>query len=117
MADDTIRLGQPGPDELVQWIMPAHAAFGDSFTAGVFEQGLELAEPDRLIGARDGEAWVGSAAAYSFRLTVPGGRDVGAAGLTDVAVAPSHRRRGILRRMMTWLFDQAVERGEPVVIL
>jgi predicted acetyltransferase len=49
-------------------------------------------------------------------LTVPGG-EVGAAGITAVGVLPSHRRRGILRQMMTWLFAQARERGEPVAIL
>lgn len=117
MEDDTIRLAQPGPDELADWIKPANAAFGEASSPEAFAHGCRLLEPDRLIGAKDGDAWVATAAAYSFRLTVPGGREVGAPGLTDVAVAPSHRRRGILRRMMTWLFDQAVDRGEPVVIL
>jgi predicted acetyltransferase len=117
MEDESIRLAQPGPDELADWIKPANAAFGEASSPEAFAHGCRLLEPDRLIGAKDGDAWVGTAAAYTFRLTVPGGRDVGAPGLTDVAVAPSHRRRGILRRMMTWLFDQAVDRGEPVVIL
>ncbi len=31
------------------------------------------------------------------------------------ASRPTHRRRGILTRMMRWLLDQAAERGEPVV--
>jgi len=117
MEHDAIRLAQPSPDELLDWIRPANAAFGEGLSPEAFAQGSKLLEPDRLIGAKDGEAWVATAAAYSFRLTVPGDRDVGAPGLTDVAVAPSHRRRGILRGMMTWLFDQAIERGEPVVIL
>ncbi len=34
-----------------------------------------------------------------------------------VGVSPTHRRRGILTRLMRWLLDQAAERGEPVVIL
>ena len=57
------------------------------------------------------------AAGYSLRLTVPGGVEVGAAGITAIGVMPSHRRRGILRQMMRWLVDQAGERGEPVAIL
>src|SRR5690242_13953396 len=117
MADDTIRLVQPGTDELTDWIKPANAAFGEALTPEAFAHGSRLLEPDRLIGAKDGDAWVGTAAAYTFGLTVPGGVQVRAPGITEVGVAPSHRRRGILRRMMTWLLDQATERGEPVAIL
>jgi predicted acetyltransferase len=117
MEDHAIRLAQPGPDELLDWIKPANAAFGEALSPEAFEQGSRLIEPDRLIGAKDGDRWVATAAAYSFRLTVPGDREIGAPGLTDVSVAPSHRRRGILRAMMTWVLDQAVERGEPVAIL
>jgi len=112
-----IRLAQPGPDELLDWIKPANAAFGEALSPEAFEHGRRLLEMDRVIGAKDGDRWVATAAAYSFRLTVPGGREIGAPGLTDVSVAPSHRRRGILRAMMTWVLDQAVERGEPVAIL
>jgi predicted acetyltransferase len=117
MEDDAIRLVQPRPDELTDWIKPANAAFGEALTPEAFAHGSQLLEPDRLIGAKDGDAWVGTAAAYTFRLTLPGGRDIGVPGITEVGVAPSHRRRGILRRMMTWLLDQADERGEPVAIL
>ena len=37
--------------------------------------------------------------------------------MTLIGVLPTHRRRGILRLMMTRLFEQARERGEPVAIL
>ena len=117
MEDDKIRLVQPRVDELVDWIRPANAAFGEAMSPEAVAHGSRLLEPDRLIGGKEGDSWVATAAAYSFRLTVPGGRDVGAAGITDVGVAPSHRRRGILRALMRWLLDQAVERGEPVAIL
>ena len=50
-----------------------------------------------MIGAVDGETWVAGATAFSLRLTVPGGV-VRAAGLSDVGVAPTHRRRGVLRQ-------------------
>ena len=70
-----------------------------------------------MIGAVEGDAWVGAGAGYSLRLTVPGGVEVGAVGITAIGVMPSHRRRGILRQVMGWLVDQAGERGEPVAIL
>jgi predicted acetyltransferase len=59
---------------------------------------------------------VGSAAAYSFRLTVPGG-EVAAAGVTAVAVRPDHRRRGILTALMRHMLDDVHRRAEPVAVL
>jgi predicted acetyltransferase len=75
-----------------------------------------LAEPDRAIAAYDGDRIVGTAGAFSFELTVPGGM-LPAAGVTLVGVHPTHRRRGILRRMMQAQLDQVRDRGEPLAIL
>jgi predicted acetyltransferase len=116
MHDDTIALRQPDDTSLRAWARPLIAAFGGDVSDGEFEYERRLLEIDRVIGAIDGEEWVGTSGAYSFRLTVPGG-EVGAAGVTMVGVAPSHRRRGVLRQMMGWHFDQAVARGEAVAIL
>ena len=43
----------------------------------------------------------GIATAYSFQVTVPGGAAVPAAGVSWVGVLPTHRRRGVLRALMT----------------
>src|SRR6185437_13102832 len=59
---------------------------------------------------------VGSAAAYTFQLTVPGGV-VGAGGVTFVSVLPSHRRRGILSAMMRRQLADIAARGEAVAAL
>ena len=75
-----------------------------------------MVEMDRIVGAFDGDLAVGLSGAFSFRMTTPGG-EVGAAGVTLVGVLPTHRRRGILRQMMTELYRQATERDEPVAIL
>ncbi len=53
-----------------------------------------LTEPARSLGAWDGDLCVGTAGAFSFRVAVPGGAVVPAAGVTMVGVAPTHRRRG-----------------------
>jgi predicted acetyltransferase len=73
-------------------------------------------EFERSLGAFDGPAIVGSAAAYSFRLSVPGAV-IPAAGVTAVAVAPTHRRRGILSSLMRRQFADIAGRGEAVAIL
>src|SRR6476659_6127658 len=110
MHDDTISLRQPEPTEIRTWFRVLDAAFADDVSDAEFED-------DRMIGAVEGDAWVGAGAGYSLRLTVPGGVEVGAVGITAIGVMPSHRRRGILRQVMGWLVDQAGERGESLAIL
>jgi predicted acetyltransferase len=74
-------------------------------------------EPERAIVAEDGDVVVGHAAAYTRDLTVPGGI-VPAAHVTLVGVAPTHRRRGLLNRMMKRQLAEIAEAGrEPVASL
>lgn len=75
-----------------------------------------LFERDRALAAYDADRVVGTTAALSFELTVPGGI-LPAAGVTFVGVHPTHRRRGILRRMMRLQLDDVHQRGEPLAIL
>ncbi|SDO43328.1 Predicted acetyltransferase [Streptomyces sp. cf386] len=76
-----------------------------------------LTEIDRSLGAWDGDACVGTAGAFSFRLTVPGGASVPAAGVTMVSVAATHRRRGVLTSMMRRQLDDVREWGWPLAVL
>jgi predicted acetyltransferase len=74
-------------------------------------------EPERALVAEDGKLMVGHAAAYTRELTVPGAI-VPAAHVTLVGVAPTHRRRGLLRRMMErQLADIAAAGREAVASL
>ena len=76
-----------------------------------------LTEFDRFLGVWDGDACVGTAGAFSFRITVPGGASVPAAGVTMVSVAATHRRRGILTSMMRRQLDDVRSWGEPFAVL
>lgn len=71
---------------------------------------------DRTAAAFDGDTLVGTSGAFPQRLSVPGG-ELACAGVTVVTVLPTHRRRGILTRMMARLFEQAIAAGEPVAAL
>jgi predicted acetyltransferase len=73
-------------------------------------------EYDRTVAAFDGSTMVGTAGAYSFRMRVPGAL-VAVAGVTLVAVLPSHRRRGILSSLMRQQLDDLREQGEAVAAL
>ncbi|MFJ2826808.1 GNAT family N-acetyltransferase [Streptomyces sp. NPDC087263] len=76
-----------------------------------------LTEYDRSIGIWDGDQVVGTASAFSFRVTVPGGASVPAAGITMVSVAATHRRRGVLRSMMRRQLDDIRSWGESLAVL
>jgi predicted acetyltransferase len=60
---------------------------------------------------------VGTAGAFVFRLTVPGGASVPTAGVTMVSVAATHRRRGVLTAMMRRQLDDIRSWGEPLAAL
>ena len=74
----------------------------------------ELLEPDRLVAAFDGGRMVGISAGLSLELTVPGGAQVRMAGITWVGVLMTHRRRGIMRRLMTEQLERMEATGESV---
>ncbi|WP_187284718.1 GNAT family N-acetyltransferase [Streptomyces sp. uw30] len=77
----------------------------------------ELLDLDRSLGAWDGETCVATAGAFAFRLTVPGGAALPAAGVTMVSVAATHRRRGLLTSMMRKQLDDVRAWGWPLAIL
>ncbi|MEV0978133.1 GNAT family N-acetyltransferase [Streptomyces sp. NPDC049915] len=106
------------PDEWEQWYDTLLRAFG-GVPEPDEERALwhELTEYDRFLGAWDGDAVVGTAGAFSFRLTVPGGTAVPAAGVTAVGVAATHRRRGVLTSMMRRQLDDVRQWGEPLAVL
>ena len=100
--------------------MPAIGAIGHYFG---WQPGPEDAERfsrilpfDRMHAVFDDGQIVAGAGAYPQELTLPGG-PVPCAGVTVVGVLPSHRRRGLLRRMMEAQLRDARERGEPVAAL
>jgi len=68
------------------------------------------------VCALEGEAMVGTAGAFPFSLTVPGG-SAPAAGVTAVGVLPTHRRRGVLTHMMRYQLGEIHDRGEPLAVL
>ncbi|WP_067670023.1 GNAT family N-acetyltransferase [Nocardia miyunensis] len=68
------------------------------------------------IVALEGDRVVGFTSAYPQTLTVPGGHPVKVESLANVTVAPTHRRRGILRAMYTEQHRRTEERGLPLTV-
>ena len=104
------------PDEFESWLRVCWTTFGMELRAEEPERVARNLEIDRTLGSFvDGEV-VGTAAAFSFTYTVPGGY-VPAAGVTMVTVLPSHRRRGLLTALMQRQLEDVRERGEPIAVL
>jgi predicted acetyltransferase len=112
-------LRQPLAPHLRDYFEMVNAGFGDRMDTDEAYRSAEAAvfEPERTLAAYDGDKIVGGASAYTFELTVPGRRTVTAAGVSGVAVLPTHTRQGILTALMTAQLDQAAARAEPVAIL
>lgn len=97
-----------------------HAAFGrfpgtPTDGGGVWWAALEM---DRgLLATTEDSRPVGTAAAYSFELTLPGEVLAPAAGVTAVGVVPSHRRQGLLSAMMRRQLTDLRARGEFLSVL
>ena len=72
---------------------------------------------ERSLAGFDGDQIVATAAALSFELTVPGHALVPTAGVTMVGVRPTHRRQGLLVRMMEEQLADVAARSEPLAVL
>jgi predicted acetyltransferase len=99
------------------WFDRTDRVFGGSAPPEERARLKAVAEVDRSIAAWDGDEIVGSAGAYSFRMSVPGGALVPTAGVTCVSVQPTHRRRGVLTSMMRAQLDDVRGRGEALAVL
>ncbi|WP_406325386.1 GNAT family N-acetyltransferase [Streptomyces niveus] len=101
------------------WFGTLERAFGGALVNSAEEREVwhSVTECERSVGVWDGDECVGTAGAYTFGLTVPGGGVVSAAGVTMVSVAATHRRRGILTSMMRRQLDDVRSWGQPVALL
>lgn len=104
-------------DEAAAFAAVGSQAFNSTWPAEeALQQDLVTFEADRSLAAFDGDRIVGTAAAYTFQMAVPGGM-AAVAGVSWVSVLPSHRRRGILSSMMRRQLADISSRGEAVAAL
>ena len=111
-----VEIRNPSEDELRDAMRAGEAAFGAEHNEDDHERHRKMLPLERFLTAYDAGRPVGTTGSFEFELTVPGGF-VPAAGVTWVAVLPSHRRRGILSEFMHRQLEELRERGEPLAIL
>ena len=104
-------------EEHPTWSTFIGRAFGEDNEEAEVAAWRTLTELDRTIAALDGGEIVGTAGAFTFDMALPGGATIPAAGVTAVSVRPTHRRKGVLTRMMAHQLDDVAARGEPLAIL
>ena len=106
------------PDEVPAYARTVSAGFGESPEGQMEKWGpwISLAL-DRTLAGFDGDAMVATGRNYSLELTVPGGQILRAGGVSAITVMPTHRRRGLLRQMMTIILQDSLDREEPVSML
>lgn len=78
---------------------------------------LALFDPARTRGAFDNGRCVATFRSFAQELTVVGGAVLPADAVSNVSVLPTHRRRGLLSRMMAADLAAAKERGDAVATL
>jgi predicted acetyltransferase len=100
--------------EVEAFVRAAHLAFGEQPTAEEVELSREELELERALVAVEAGEIVGTIAAVTMDLTLPGNRLLPIGGLSWGGVLPTHRRRGRLRLLMTTALDAVAERGEAV---
>lgn len=112
-----IELRPIAPDELAAVMRLDDRAFGGHATPEEVESRREMFVFEGSLAAMvDGEM-AGTAMAYNLELTLPGGTLLPAPGVSWVAVAPTHRRRGILTTLMRRQLMDLRERGEALALL
>ena len=118
MSNRNIKIRAPSEEELEAFCRAIAVGFGGT---GTFEK-EELDSFLKFVGrierwaAYDGERVVGSMGYIDFQ-TVSHDKRISTAGVTIVTVSPTHRRQGILTRMMEVAQRDAADRGYAMASL
>jgi predicted acetyltransferase len=102
------------PDEVPDFVRAVQTAFHQEPPAELIENVRRILEPERTLVLRDDGRIVAATAIYSRRMAVPGGV-VPMAGVTQVGVRPTHRRRGLLTALMRRQLADVREAGREAV--
>ena len=102
-------------DEFVQWVRVEARAYGNRLNIDpeVLRPRFDL---DRSIAVFDQGDIVGGAHSHRVEMSLPGASAF-IAGVANIAVQPTHRRQGVMTRMMHHQIKDIHERGEPLAAL
>ena len=92
-------------------------AFGEPSSAEDLDSVIyDVMDDDRAWFAWDGDQVVAMCANFTLNTSTPGG-DLPTTGVTFIAVRPTHRRKGLLRRIIDLLHADGIAHHEPIATL
>ncbi|MDH6550380.1 putative acetyltransferase [Streptomyces sp. SAI-208] len=105
--------------EYPEWLRAVRAGFlrEPVVPAAELEARRAQFEPGRFIGAFEGDRCVATFRSFAQEVTAVGGGLVPADAISAVTVTATHRRRGLLTRMMSQDLAAAKERGDVLATL
>jgi predicted acetyltransferase len=117
VTEDEYTLRTATAEEFAETDLLLQEVFNETWDSDAAEPERLVFEPDRTTYAiaPDGSI-AGEVAAFTRDMTVPGGT-VPCGHVTMVGVRAVHRRRGLLRRMITAQLEEIRDRGEPIAAL
>jgi len=104
------------PNEQEEYLKIVYTVFAMKPFQDYLERRKHTMEIDRCLGAFVDGKIVGANSVLTFTLSVPGGV-VKAGGIIDVVVYPTHRRQGIMSKLMKKQFNEILKKDEPIAFL
>jgi predicted acetyltransferase len=113
MSDD-FELRPVREDEFDAVLEVSSIAFGEELTPEDAAAWLPAFPFERSLAAFESGRMVATSAVLPLELTVPGGITIPMGGVTAISTLPTHRRRGLLARLLSAHFEDMTARGETV---
>ena len=102
-------------EEFVQWVRAEARAYGNRLAVDP-EKLRPHFDLDRSIAVFDGGNIVGGAHSHRREMSIPGAT-AAVAGVANIAVQPTHTRRGVMTGMMRHQIEDIYQRGEALAAL
>ena len=112
--DDGIEIRAFREEEFHANVELSALAFGEEIPKEDEEAYRQAYPFERSLGAFEGGRLVATSAVFSLELTLSGGVAVPMGGVTWIGTLPTHRRRGLLSRLMAAQFADMADRGEMI---
>lgn len=112
-----IEIRVPTDDDWPRMARVDSQIFGSDFSEEDDAAMRSIADFSRFRIAVDRGALVGMAGSFAFEMTLPGGAAVPTGGVTWVSVVVTHRRQGLLGRLLEAVHADIDGRGEPLAAL